>query len=55
MKKLIELIGLIELIELIGLKSSLFNRKRNSEKANIESAGGGSNVEVMYSVYFKKD
>jgi hypothetical protein len=34
-------------------KNGRSNRKRNSEKANIEYRI--MNVEVMYSVYFKKD
>jgi hypothetical protein len=36
-----------------GLKNGQSDRKRNFEKANIEYRI--MNVEVMYSVYFKKD
>jgi hypothetical protein len=36
-----------------GQKNGQSDRKRNSEKANIEYRI--MNVEVMYSVYFKKD
>jgi hypothetical protein len=38
----------------VGLKSGQLNRKRNSQKANVEYRI--MNIEVMYSVYFiKKD